>query len=493
MPNGGGSIPRRWSPTSSTATSTTPTSASPTASSARSIAGRSDDEGYVLSFEQIGEKIDECKAIGGVQILLQGGHNPYIPFEWYLDLMRYIKAHHPIHIHGFSPSEVVFFSERFGLPVPEVVRELTAAGLDSIPGGGGEILVDRIREQVARKKAQTDEWLGVQEEAHRQGMKTSVTMMYGLGETNADRIEHLFRVREVQARTGGFTAFICWPLQPEGTEMVAHAEDRCGHLSPDPGASAGSSCDNVPNLQSSWVTMGLKVGQVALRFGANDFGSLMMEENVVSAAGTTHRATIDEMERLDQRCRLPGAPPPAGLFPDRGAGGRMSRDAAVTAGSGRAITDRLPPPPSADRHRVRLPPLRGRAAPDPRGQDIPFDQGLAGHSDADAVAHALTDAILGAAAAGDIGTLFPDTDPALEGCRLHRPAAPGATSWCGTAASGRPGRHHRHRRATEAGGLSSPPWPALWPACSASARARWASRPRPTKGWASSAGARVSP
>jgi cyclic dehypoxanthinyl futalosine synthase len=132
-----------------------------------------DGQGYVLSFEEIGAKIDECKEIGGVQILLQGGHNPYIPFEWYLDLMRYIKRNHPIHIHGFSPSEVVFFSERFRLAVPDVVRELREAGLDSIPGGGGEILVDRIRERVAKKKAQTEEWLGVQEEAHRQGMKTS--------------------------------------------------------------------------------------------------------------------------------------------------------------------------------------------------------------------------------------------------------------------------------------------------------------------------------
>src|SRR5258705_3320925 len=166
-----------------------------------------DGQGYVLSFEEIGAKIDECRAIGGVQILLQGGHNPYIPFEWYLDLMRYINRHHPIHIHGFSPSEVVFFGERFGLSVADVVRELKAAGLDSIPGGGGEILVDRIRERVAKKKAQTEEWLGVQEEAHRQGMKTSVTMMYGLGGGDEDRIQHLYRVREVQARTGGFTAF----------------------------------------------------------------------------------------------------------------------------------------------------------------------------------------------------------------------------------------------------------------------------------------------
>ncbi|MFZ5625390.1 MAG: cyclic dehypoxanthinyl futalosine synthase [Gemmatimonadota bacterium] len=254
-------------------------------------------EGYVLSFEEIGKKIDECKALGGKQILLQGGHNPYIPFEWYLDLMRYIKTHHPIHIHGFSPSEVVFFSQRFGLSVAEVVRELRAAGLDSIPGGGGEILVDEIRQQVARKKAMTEEWLGVQEEAHRQGMRTSVTMMYGMMETPADRIEHLFRIRELQARTGGFTAFICWPLQPEGTEL-AHFEKTDAVTYLRTLAMGRIICDNIPNLQSSWVTMGHKVGQIALRFGANDYGSLMMEENVVSAAGTTYRTTITEMERV---------------------------------------------------------------------------------------------------------------------------------------------------------------------------------------------------
>lgn len=255
-----------------------------------------DHEGYVLSYEEIGAKIDECKTLGGVQILLQGGHNPYIPFEWYLELMRYIKRHHPIHIHGFSPSEVVFFSERFRIPMPEVVAQLREAGLDSIPGGGGEILVDEVRERVARKKAQTDEWLGVQEEAHRQGMTTSVTMMYGLGESDADRVEHLLRIREVQQRTGGFTAFICWPLQPEGTAMADRVKtDAVSYLRTL--ALARIVLDNVPNLQSSWVTMGLKVGQVALRFGANDFGSLMMEENVVSAAGTTYRATIAEMER----------------------------------------------------------------------------------------------------------------------------------------------------------------------------------------------------
>ncbi len=257
-----------------------------------------DLEGYVLSFEDIGRKIDECKAIGGVQILLQGGHNPYIPFEWYLQLMQYIKQHHPIHIHGFSPSEVLFFSERFRIPVPEVIRQLRAAGLDSIPGGGGEILVDSIRQRVAPKKAQTEEWLGVQEEAHRQGMRTSVTMMYGMRESNADRIEHLFRVRELQRRTGGFTAFICWPLQPEGTPGMSDYEKTDAVTYLRTLAISRIILDNVPNLQSSWVTMGHKVGQVALRFGANDYGSLMMEENVVSAAGTTYRTTLDEIERL---------------------------------------------------------------------------------------------------------------------------------------------------------------------------------------------------
>jgi cyclic dehypoxanthinyl futalosine synthase len=253
-------------------------------------------EGYVLSFEEIGRKIEEAKLLGAVQILMQGGHNPYIPFDWYLDLLRYIKRYHPIHIHGFSPSEVDFFSTRFRMSLDEVIRELMAAGLDSIPGGGGEILVQAVRDRVASKKAGADRWLEVMEVAHRMGMKTSVTMMYGLGESLADRIEHLVRVREVQAKSGGFTAFITWPLQPEHTEMEGTRKtDAITYLRTV--AIARLVLDNVPNLQASWVTMGLKVGQISLRFGCNDFGSLMIEENVVSAAGTTHRATIDEMRR----------------------------------------------------------------------------------------------------------------------------------------------------------------------------------------------------
>ncbi|HEX9282289.1 MAG TPA: CofH family radical SAM protein, partial [Gemmatimonadales bacterium] len=248
-------------------------------------------------FEQIGKKIDELKTLGGVQILIQGGHNPYIPFAWYLDLMRYIKRHHPIHIHGFSPSEVDFFAGRFGMTIEAVIRELVAAGLDSIPGGGGEILVQEVRDRVARKKAGADRWLEVMEIAHRLGLKTSVTMMYGLGETLADRVEHLFRVRDVQAKSGGFTAFICWPLQPEHTELEHLPKtDAVTYLRTQ--AIARIVLDNVPNIQASWVTMGPKIGQVALRFGANDFGSLMMEENVVSAAGTTWRMTLPEMQRL---------------------------------------------------------------------------------------------------------------------------------------------------------------------------------------------------
>jgi cyclic dehypoxanthinyl futalosine synthase len=257
-----------------------------------------DGEGYVLPFETIGRKIEECKALGGVQILLQGGHNPYIPFEWYLELLRYIKTYHPIHIHGFSPSEVDFFAKLFRMDARDVIRELMKAGLDSIPGGGGEILVQRVRDLVAKKKAGADRWLEIMEIAHQEGMKTSVTMMYGIGETLAERIEHLERVREVQSRTNGFTAFICWPLQPENTPTMRNQPktDAVDYLRTV--AIARIVLDNVPNLQASWVTMGMKIGQLALRFGCNDFGSLMIEENVVSAANTTHRTTTEEMERL---------------------------------------------------------------------------------------------------------------------------------------------------------------------------------------------------
>jgi len=211
-------------------------------------------EGYVLSFEEIGRKIDELKALGGVQILMQGGHNPYIPFEWYLDLMRYIKRHHPIHIHGFSPSEVDFFAGRFGMTIEEVIRQLVAAGLDSIPGGGGEILVQDVRDRVARKKAGADRWLEVMEIAHRLGLKTSVTMMYGLGETLADRIEHLFRVREVQARTGASppsSAGRCSPSTPSSSISARPTPSRISGLRGSP-ASCSTTCPISRRRGSPW-------------------------------------------------------------------------------------------------------------------------------------------------------------------------------------------------------------------------------------------------
>lgn len=257
-----------------------------------------DGEAYTLSYEQIGKKIDETKALGGIQILIQGGHNPYIPFEWYLELIKYIKRHHPIHVHGFSPSEVDFWAELYRMDARDVVRELMKAGLDSIPGGGGEILVQRVRDVVAPKKAGADRWLEIMEIAHQEGLKTSCTMMYGIGETLDERMEHLLRLRDVQSRTNGFTAFICWPLQPENTPRLSQQPktDAVEYLRTI--AFARLVLDNIPNLQASWVTMGMKVGQIALSYGCNDFGSLMIEENVVSAANTTYSTTTDEIERL---------------------------------------------------------------------------------------------------------------------------------------------------------------------------------------------------
>ncbi|MCX5761863.1 MAG: dehypoxanthine futalosine cyclase [Gemmatimonadetes bacterium] len=257
-----------------------------------------DGEGYTLSYEQIGVKIEETKELGGVQILIQGGHNPYIPFEWYLELIKYIKRHHPIHIHGFSPSEVDFWATLYRMDARDVIRELVKAGLDSIPGGGGEILVQRVRDLVAPKKAGANRWLEIMEMAHLEGLRTSSTMMFGIGETPEERLEHLLRLRDVQSRTGGFTAFICWPLQPENTPTLSHMPktDAVEYLRTT--AFARLVLDNIPNIQASWVTMGMKVGQIALSYGCNDFGSLMIEENVVSAANTTYSTTTDEMERL---------------------------------------------------------------------------------------------------------------------------------------------------------------------------------------------------
>ena len=258
-----------------------------------------DADHYVLTLDQLDRKLDELTAIGGVQILLQGGHHPKLGIGHYLTMLAHIREKYPhINIHGFSPPEFQHFADVFKMPLREVIVKFKDAGLGSIPGGGGEILVQRVRDEVAKKKAGADRWLEIMEIAHQEGMKTSVTMMYGIGETLAERLEHLERVREVQARTGGFTAFICWPLQPENTPRMSHMvkTDAVDYLRTV--AISRIALQNVPNIQSSWVTMGMKVGQTALRFGCNDFGSLMIEENVVSAANTTHRTSIAEMERL---------------------------------------------------------------------------------------------------------------------------------------------------------------------------------------------------
>jgi cyclic dehypoxanthinyl futalosine synthase len=339
------------------------------------------DDAYILSYEQIGRKIEELIGIGGTQVLMQGGLVPDDshpsgdgrPFEWYLELLHFIRKNYPgIHIHAFSPPEIWAFHQVFRMPLRDVLLRLREAGLDTIPGGGAEILVDRVRRKIGQGKTLTDEWLAVMREAHQLGMQTSCTMMFGHIETVPERIEHLRRLRELQDETGGFIAFIHWPFQPEGTplgrwkkpvgerhegtkarrrEVSVAAGLRPGRDPSEPeaqarvnvaaagglreGIPADGGCergfshqrtsrvpdgehlfladaheylkllaiarlylDNIPNLQSSWVTMGPKIGQLALFYGANDMGSVMMEENVVSAAGTTYRLNEQEIRRL---------------------------------------------------------------------------------------------------------------------------------------------------------------------------------------------------
>ena len=257
-----------------------------------------DADHYVLSFEQLDQKLDELTAEGGVQILMQGGHHPKLKFDWYIDLLQHIRAKYPhINIHAFSPPEFQHFAEVFGMPLRDVIREFKAAGLGSIPGGGGEILVDRVRQRISPLKCDSDQWLEVMQVAHEEGLNSSATMMFGHVETLADRIEHLERLRDQQDATGGFTAFICWTFQPENT--VLKIKQRVGvaeYLRMQ--ALARIFLDNIPNVQSSWVTQGPEIGQVALKYGANDFGSVMMEENVVSSAGTTFRLNAADIEGL---------------------------------------------------------------------------------------------------------------------------------------------------------------------------------------------------
>ncbi len=256
-----------------------------------------DADAYVITHAEMDRKIEELLALGGSQILMQGGHHPKLSKQWYLDLLSHIKAKFPtVNIHGFSPSEFVAFQEFFNEPVEQIIRDFAAAGLGSIPGGGGEILVDRVRQRIAPLKAMSDDWLGVMDTAHRLGLKSSATMMFGHVETMEERIEHLERVRAQQDQSGGFTAFIAWTFQPENTRLRAPAAGAHEYLRMQ--ALSRIYLDNISNIQSSWVTQGLEIGQVALKHGANDLGSIMIEENVVSQAGTTFRMSVADMRRL---------------------------------------------------------------------------------------------------------------------------------------------------------------------------------------------------
>jgi cyclic dehypoxanthinyl futalosine synthase len=251
-------------------------------------------EGYALGFDEIYRKIEETIALGGGQLLLQGGHNPDLPIAWYEDLFRGVKQRFPdFKLHALSPPEVIHLSRLSQLPVPAIIDRLIAAGLDSIPGGGAEILVDRVRKILnCYNKASAGEWLGVMRHAHRAGLRTTATMMYGTVETMEERVEHLTRLRELQDETSGFTAFIAWSYQPEHTELGGGEATGIEYLRML--ALARVVLDNFPSLQASWVTQGGKVGQLSLAFGANDMGSVMIEENVVRAAGAAY--CMDEVE-----------------------------------------------------------------------------------------------------------------------------------------------------------------------------------------------------
>ncbi|MDL2209876.1 dehypoxanthine futalosine cyclase [Desulfovibrio sp. OttesenSCG-928-O18] len=255
-------------------------------------------EAYVLSKEQLAQKIEETLALGGTQILLQGGHHPGLDLAFYEDMLAWIRKAYPaIHIHAFSPPEIVFFASRSGIGTQEVIARLRDAGLASIPGGGAEVLANRVRSLVSPNKCSADEWLRVMREAHELGLKTTATMMFGHEDTEEERLEHLFRLRALQDETGGFTAFIPWTFQAANTALA--------HLPamPAPGylrllALSRLVLDNFPNIQSSWVTMGPEIAQLALSFGANDFGSLMIEENVVAAANVCFRMDRASIHRV---------------------------------------------------------------------------------------------------------------------------------------------------------------------------------------------------
>jgi len=290
-----------------------------------------DADSYVITLDELDRKIEETLALGGTQMLMQGGHHPKLTKQWYLDLLHHVRTKYPgFNVHGFSPSEFVAFSEFFNEPVETVLRDFVSAGLGSLPGGGGEILVDRVRQRIAPLKANTAQWMGVMDMAHGLGLASSATMMFGHVETVEERIQHLEVVRAQQdvslqrlvdsgrltaganpaersvayaealeqgrLNGGAFTAFIAWTFQPENTVLKATTVGSHEYLRMQ--ALARIYLDNIPSVQSSWVTQGPEVGQVALLHGANDLGSIMIEENVVSSAGTTFRMGVADMKRL---------------------------------------------------------------------------------------------------------------------------------------------------------------------------------------------------
>lgn len=252
---------------------------------------------YVISRRELFEKVEETLAAGGTAVMIQGGLHPDLDLDYYLEMLSSVKERYNIHIHSFSPPEIVHMSKMSGLPAGQVIKALREAGLDSLPGGGAEILVDRVRREISPGKISWEQWMDVMREAHRQGMRTTATMMFGHRETVEDRILHMIRVREAQDETRGFTAFIPWSFQPGNTGLK--------DVSPSTGvdylktlAVSRIMLDNITNIQASWVTQGAKMAQVSLAFGSNDFGSTMLEENVVRAAGVTYRVPMDDIVRL---------------------------------------------------------------------------------------------------------------------------------------------------------------------------------------------------
>ncbi len=253
-------------------------------------------EAYVLSREEIEKKVAETIALSGKQVMLQGGINPDLKIDYYTNIFKEIKKKFNIRIHSLSPPEIVYIAESARLSISDALRELIKAGLDSLPGGGAEILVDRVRQRISPRKISSGKWLEVMEEAHKIGLKTTATMMIGTVETIEDRITHLQKIRDLQDETGGFLSFISWTFQPGNTALGGKPVSSIEYLRTL--SIARLFLDNFPNVQGSWVTQGKDIGQICLSFGANDLGSIMIEENVVKAAGVSHRMTVDEMVDL---------------------------------------------------------------------------------------------------------------------------------------------------------------------------------------------------